>query len=111
MATLKPRNQKQVLAGLDMLNGRIIRKLSKSHDRDIVAPIRAAIGKAKSNKGLLGLLGKATFRAMDSKALERAAENGFVQAGGIGLVAAMPRQTGKRRNVETSKRPKVETSK
>lgn len=90
---MKPRNQKQVMAGLDLMSGRAIGALAKSHQRDVERPIAAAIGKAKGNKDLLRRLNASLFRTMDTSKLETTMTDHFVQAGLIGRVTAMPRGT------------------
>ena len=85
-------SQKQVMAGLGMKAGRAVRQLATQHDRTIVAPIRGAIGKAKSNEDLLRRLGKSLFRRMDASGLAEAMADDMVTSGLIGRATAMPKE-------------------
>lgn len=85
-------NQKQMIAGLDRLAGRTMRRILKRYRRDTIGPLLAAIKKGKSHEGTLGRLNPTLLRRMDITAVEEAnADVGF-GSGWIGRVTAEPRK-------------------
>jgi phage gp29-like protein len=85
------RTQKQVMAGLDLMAGRAMGRSLKTYKREVVDPLVAAIGKAKSLKGLQKQLGASLLRKMDTSAFETQLADSLTQADMIGRVSATPR--------------------
>lgn len=89
-------NQKQLIAGLDRLAGRALRRVLKRYRRDTIGPLVAAIKKAKSHQGTLKQLSGALLRKMDSEAVQDAVTEVQVQSGLIGRVTAERKVEGRK---------------
>ena len=87
-------NQKAVMAGMDLLAGKAVRRLGKGYQRGVVGPMVRQLKNAKSLEELLRHLGPTLLREMDSAELEETLADAQVQAGLIGRTTARPRGMG-----------------
>ena len=84
-------SQKQVMAGLDKLAGRALRRASDDYRAEVVRPMVSGIKKAKSFKGLMRQLGPGLLRRMKTERFERNVSETLTQAELVGRTAGLPR--------------------
>ena len=86
-------NQKQVMVGLDRMNGAALRRIAKRYRKETIGPMAEAIKSTRGNKQLLRALGPGLLRKIKTDALQTAMADGIVQAGLVGVVTATPRKS------------------
>ena len=86
----KPRTNKEVQAGIEVLAGRAVGRMAKAYRRDI-EPLIKAIQRAKSPEGLRRGLGVTRLKEMGTTAEAEALADCATQAALIGRVSATPR--------------------
>ncbi len=85
------KTQKQVMANLDRMNGKAVRRVRERYRDETLGPLVNVIRGAGNAAAALLRLDEATLRTMDASALEEVITESSVQCGLIGRASALPR--------------------
>jgi len=86
------RNQKQIMAGMDRMAGKAMRRNARAYRAATIGPLVDLISGAQSADDALARLNASVLVRMGTEPVAEAVEQTRVQAGLIGRVSAIPRK-------------------